>query len=67
MPSLKNGIGRKLANGQKGTVTSCYQFSAAGIERIAYEETEHYRITRNFLANPRRMLDILFDREAEPE
>jgi predicted ATPase len=44
-----------------------YQFSAAGIERIAYEETEHYRVTRNFLANPRRTLDILFDREAELE
>jgi predicted ATPase len=44
-----------------------YQFSAAGIERIAYEETEHYRITRNFLADPRRTFDILFDREAEPE
>ena len=44
-----------------------YQFSAAGIERIAYEETEHYRVTRNFLANPRRTLDILFDREAGPE
>ncbi len=44
-----------------------YQFSAAGIERIAYEETEHYRVTRNFLANPRRTLDILFDREAATE
>ena len=39
-----------------------YQFSAAGIERIAYEETEHYRITRDFLANPQRMLKILFER-----
>ena len=43
-----------------------YQFSANGIERVAYEDTEHYRVTRNFLANPRRMLDILFDQEAEP-
>ena len=39
-----------------------YQFSAAGIERVAYEETEHYRITRDFLANPQRMLKILFER-----
>ena len=38
-----------------------YQFSAAGIERIAYEETDHFRVTRNFLVNPRRTLDILFD------
>ena len=40
-----------------------YQFSYAGIERIAYQETEHYRITRDFLANPQRMLRILFDQE----
>jgi predicted ATPase len=39
-----------------------YQFSSSGIERIAYEETEHYRITRDFLANPQRMLKILFVR-----
>jgi predicted ATPase len=38
-----------------------YQFSSSGIERIAYEETEHYRITRDFLANPQRMLKILFE------
>jgi predicted ATPase len=42
-----------------------YQFSSAGIERVAYTETEHYCITRSFLSNPRRMLDILFDREEE--
>jgi len=38
-----------------------YQFSSGGIERVAYEDTEHYQITRNFLANPKRMLDILFE------
>ena len=38
-----------------------YQFSSSGIEPIAYEETEHYRITRDFLANPQRMLKILFE------
>ncbi len=38
-----------------------YQFSAGGIERVAYEETEHYRITRQFLSNPKRMMDILFE------
>jgi predicted ATPase len=31
-----------------------------GLERVAYEDTEHYRVTRDFLANPRRMLDVLF-------
>ena len=33
----------------------------AAYERIAYEVTEHYRITRDFLANPQRMLKILFE------
>lgn len=38
-----------------------YQFSASGIERVSYEDTEHYRVTRDFLANPARMLKILFE------
>ncbi len=33
-----------------------YQFTPKGIERIAYEETEHYRVTRDFLVSPERML-----------
>ena len=36
-----------------------YQFEADGIRRVAYEDTEHYRVTKNFLANPKRMLDEL--------
>ena len=38
-----------------------YEFSQNGIERIAYEETEHYRVTRDFLANPERMMRVLFE------
>lgn len=38
-----------------------YQFSSSGIERVAYEDTEHYRITRSFLSNPQRTLKILFE------
>ena len=38
-----------------------YQFSTRGIERVAYQDTEHHRITRDFLANPDRMLRILFE------
>lgn len=38
-----------------------YEFSQSGIERVAYEDTEHYRITRSFLANPQRMMRILFE------
>ena len=36
-----------------------YSFSPKGIQRVAYEETEHYRVTRNFLSNPQRMLQVL--------
>lgn len=36
-----------------------YQCDGEGIRRIAYEETEHFQVTRDFLANPQRMLDIL--------
>jgi len=36
-----------------------YSFSPEGIARVAYEDTEHYRVTRDFLANPRRMLNVL--------
>jgi predicted ATPase len=36
-----------------------YQFTANGIERVAYEDTEHFKVTRAFLANPERMLRTL--------
>lgn len=38
-----------------------YQFGPGGVERVAYEDTEHYRITRSFLSNPERTLRILFE------
>ncbi|MEO5915342.1 MAG: AAA family ATPase [Luteolibacter sp.] len=38
-----------------------YEFSQEGIQQVAYQETEHYRITRNFLSNPERMMGILFE------
>ena len=41
---------------------SIFQCSGEGITEVAYEETEHYRITRDFLANPARMLRILLER-----
>jgi predicted ATPase len=40
-----------------------YECTSAGVHRVAYEDTEHYRITRNFLANPERTLKILFEDE----
>jgi len=36
-----------------------YSFSEKGIERFEYRDTEHFRITRDFLANPQRMLNVL--------
>lgn len=37
-----------------------YQITESGLKRVAYEETEHYEITRSFLENPQRMLRELF-------
>jgi len=42
-----------------------YQCGADGITQVAYEDTEHYQVTRDFLANPARMLDRLMDRPDE--
>lgn len=38
-----------------------YQCSARGIEPIAYQDTEHYQITRDFLVDPERMLRVLME------
>jgi predicted ATPase len=38
------------------------QCGAHGIQPIAYEDTEHFRITRDFLTHRGRVLDILMDR-----
>ncbi len=38
-----------------------YQMTDAGMERVAYTETEHYRVTRDFLNRPDKMLGVLFD------
>jgi predicted ATPase len=37
-----------------------YHCGPDGIRQTAYEETEHYRVTRDFLADPQRMLRLLF-------
>lgn len=36
-----------------------YQCSADGVQRVAYEDTEHYRVTRDFMADPQRVLRAL--------
>jgi predicted ATPase len=40
-----------------------YSFGSEGIAPIAYEETEHYRVTRDFLAAPERYFKHLFEEE----
>jgi predicted ATPase len=37
-----------------------YQCSKEGISTVAYEDTEHFQVTRDFLLNPQRMLNVLF-------
>lgn len=39
-----------------------YQCSQDGVALIAYKDTEHYQVTRDFLANPGRMLQMLLER-----
>ncbi len=38
-----------------------YEFGEHGIREISYQDTEHYRVTHDFLVNPERMLAILMD------
>jgi predicted ATPase len=38
-----------------------FLFGEGGMEEIAYEETEHYRVTRDFLGNREAMLRILME------
>ena len=40
-----------------------YQFDEDGIRRVEYEDTEHYRVYRDFLENRRASLRILLDDE----
>ena len=39
-----------------------YRLGPSGIERVAYEDTEHFRITRDFLNSPERFFKTLFDK-----
>lgn len=39
-----------------------YQFGRDGISRVAYEDTEHFQVTRDFLLDRERMLRVLMER-----
>ena len=41
---------------------SIYACTSEGLAQVAYEDTEHYQVSRDFLANPERMLRILLER-----
>ena len=40
-----------------------YAFGEDGIRELAYGDTEHYRVTHDFLVNPGRMLKVLMGEE----
>ena len=40
-----------------------YSCSPRGLERVDYEETEHYRVMCQFIVNPQRMLHMLLKPE----
>jgi predicted ATPase len=42
-----------------------YQFDSSGITECAYEDTEHYAITKEFLNNYQRMLHYLLEEDEE--
>lgn len=42
-----------------------YEIGAKGIAKIDYEETDHFRVTRDFLNKRERMLRHLFADEPE--
>ncbi len=37
------------------------EFSAGGIKRVEYQDTEHFQITKSFLENPEKMLGYLLN------
>jgi predicted ATPase len=44
-----------------------YRLDGNGIREVAYKETEHFKVTREFLSNPERLLSTLLLDKSEPE
>lgn len=44
-----------------------YQITEGCFEKISYEDTEHYKVTRSFLDNPARMLEMMFQEDETPD
>ena len=58
-----NPTGHPLAHPDAYPNALIYECGAHGIRELACEDTEHYRVTRDFLANPSRMLRVLMGEE----
>ncbi len=39
-----------------------YQCGEGGVSQVAFQDPEHFQVTRDFLSNPERMLRVLFER-----
>jgi predicted ATPase len=39
-----------------------YRCNEDGLTKVAYQDTDHFKVTRDFLANPERMLRVLMER-----
>ena len=39
-----------------------YRCDEDGLTKVAYQDTDHFKVTRDFLANPERMLRVLMER-----
>lgn len=37
------------------------QFTEDGIDKVSYRETEHYKITKQFIDTPERMINYLLN------
>ena len=42
-----------------------YKLDGAGIRKVAYEETEHYLVTRGFLSDRKKSLALLMGEEQD--
>jgi predicted ATPase len=42
-----------------------YSLDGGSVQEIAYQETEHFQVTRNFLNAPERYLKHLFENESD--
>ena len=59
VPGLSSFHRRRADRRGRGSKGGVYLLDAEGIRAVAYTETDHYLITRGFLSNPQRTLEVL--------